>query len=72
MIGEDIESVSIGNDRTLCSSQLCDEGDSRLLTGAQSGPDAQCVIVVGVDRLTEDGLLLIKLHHRLGYRYLHA
>ena len=40
VVGQDVYRVSIGNDRTLCTSQLCYECHSRLFTGAKTGTDA--------------------------------
>ena len=61
MVGQHVECVSIDHQRTLCTTQLGNHGDGRLLTGSQSGTNAHSVEILGINSLGEDGLLTIEL-----------
>ena len=51
MIGQHIECVSIDHQRTLCTTQLGNHGDGRLLTGSQSRTNAHSVEILGINSL---------------------
>ena len=61
-----VEGVGIDYDGTLGTSDLRDHGDGRLFALAQSGTDAQGLVVVGIDNLREQDLVVGTQYHSLG------
>ena len=65
MVGQYVECISIDHQRTLCTTQLGNHSDGRLLTGSQSGTNAYSVEILGINSLGEYGLLTIELNDGL-------
>ena len=61
MVGQYVECISIDHQRTLCTTQLGNHSDGRLLTGSQSGTNAYSVEILGINSLGEYCLLTIEL-----------
>ena len=71
MVGKDVQGISIGNDRTLCSFELRYERYRRILKLAQAGSYPESVEVVAVNSLREVSLLMVHLKNGLWHAHLH-
>ena len=71
VVGKHVDSIGIADQRTLGAPQLGDNGNSRLLAGAQSRPDANGLEIIGFNGFLEGGLLAVYLQNSLWDSCLH-